>query len=147
MVTTFILSHLYALQPQLEITSIDHYRQIIKDTSPTVILFYSPTCPVCISFKPTFIDAANAYSKKGKFYLLNATDGQYRDIVQQMGITEVPIVLYKEVGAKNSTQLSKRLDAFFGSPSKKNNEKKKITKESNRTALERSTNKIIKQKK
>lgn len=101
-----------------EISTIDQYHEIISQTRPSVILFYSPTCPVCKKFKPIYLESAKNNAQRGNFFAVDATKSEFRDVIFEFGIQEVPVVIYKEVGFKNKAEFNKTLNSFFGTPTK-----------------------------
>lgn len=101
-----------------EIASIDQYHDLITQSRPSVILFYSPTCSVCKNFKPIYAESAKSNSSKGNFFAVDATKPEFRDTMYELGVQEVPAVIYKQVGFINETEFNKSISAFLDRPTK-----------------------------
>lgn len=109
-------SGLFAMQ---EIASMQQYNSMIKQSRPTVILFYSPTCPVCRAFKPNFSEVAKQLSTKAQFLAINGTNSDFRDLLIKNEIQEVPVVIYgagsqsKDIGYMDKEDFLQHVQDFL----------------------------------
>ena len=92
------------LAPTLEVTDLSGEMVTVGGASDAaqMILFVSPTCPVCKSLVPTA--KALARSEKGRLRLAFASDGgepeRHQAYVADMGITDHPYIVSLELGMK-----------------------------------------------
>jgi thiol-disulfide isomerase/thioredoxin len=90
----------------------------LDSNKPTVIVFYSQTCPSCADIKEPF----NAFVKKYKSDINCAAidvNGGARGIAQTLKITQVPttVVIHKRIGATSAEKLESYLRQVTGMPS------------------------------
>ena len=92
------------LSPELEVTDLAGGTVTVGGASDAaqMILFVSPTCPICKSLVPTA--KALARSEKGRLRLFFASDGgepeRHQRYVEDMGITDHPYVVSLDLGMK-----------------------------------------------
>ena len=99
----------------------------LDSNKPTVIVFYSQTCPSCTDIKEPF----NSFVKKYKADINCAAidvNGGGRGIAQLLKISQVPttVVIHKRVGAASAEKLESYLRQMTGMPAQGNGSMTKI---------------------
>jgi methylamine dehydrogenase accessory protein MauD len=88
--------------PQLSVATIDGSTLAIggPGAQPVLLLFVSPSCPVCKELLPV----ARSLAKREKLRLVFASDGgdpqKHRDYIERMGIGAYPYVVSAELGMR-----------------------------------------------
>ena len=69
--------------------TIEEYESACKATTPTVIVFNSPTCNYCHEMEPHFNAAAKKY-KQAKFYTVDVKDPAFANLKKKVEILGYP---------------------------------------------------------
>lgn len=67
----------------------------LKEPKPTIIEFYRPDCPHCVSLKPHLVKLAAAYKGRVPVYVVHTrSDEEVREIVSELRVTFVPTLFF-----------------------------------------------------
>ncbi|AYV82054.1 MAG: hypothetical protein Homavirus4_17 [Homavirus sp.] len=105
--------------PSTEITSCEHFDDLLADTNNTkkyiVVDFYGKNCGPCIAFAPTFEQLSDQYSKTVHFLKINVHNHEVSDIPSEYRISALPTFMFFKVGSTkeltNSTGTTKHVGA------------------------------------
>lgn len=89
-----------------ELTEKD-YEEVLKNSSPAVVVFYSEECPPCEFFKPIFLRAAGRYKEHIHFFRVQKQ--QNRTLAEQLKINSSPTVLF----LKSGNEVCQRLTGYI----------------------------------
>lgn len=79
----------------------------ITYTKPTVLIFYSPTCPACKKAKPHFNALIDRYTGSVQFWGIDSSLPEKQSFVKAYKITHIPTaVIIKKDGSRISSALS-----------------------------------------
>jgi thioredoxin 1 len=90
--------------------------RVLKSDRPTVVEFYTPTCPYCTRLTPTFRKLSAEYRDKMNFAMVDASESQ--DLAEGYGIAGVPTLkffcdgrsIYEIVGFKPEEELTAEIE-------------------------------------
>lgn len=81
--------------------------RFMDSSSPKVVEFYSPSCPVCVGFKPTYIKLATETTEKYpqiEFFAVSCDD--HFDTCKEFGIDDFPTLKVYKAGDDSGTEIT-----------------------------------------
>ena len=81
------------LEDGLLINTMEEWKsRVLKSDRPTVVEFYTPTCPHCARLTPIFRKLSHEYGDKMNFAMVNAAESQ--DLAEGYGVAGVPTLKF-----------------------------------------------------
>lgn len=75
-----------------EIASTGKFKKdVLSRSKPSVVVFYSETCPPCIRYHPVVDETAKRFDGQARFYQVNVDEA--RSLVTEMSIRQIPTTL------------------------------------------------------
>lgn len=68
------------------------YEKAVVSDKPMLILFYVDWCGYCMKFMPKFKMLSSIYKDKYNFVMLNVEDANYKNLIEDVGISGFPTV-------------------------------------------------------
>ena len=68
------------------------YEYAIKDTKPTIVLFYANWCSYCVRFMPKYKMIADVYQNQYNFVMINVENPRYKKVVEDYSIAGFPTI-------------------------------------------------------
>ena len=81
------------MQNELSISNMEEWKnRILRSDRPSIVEFYTPTCPYCARLTPIFQKLSIIYGDKMKFATVNANENP--DIAEGYGVMGVPTLKF-----------------------------------------------------
>ncbi len=103
-----------ATPPVKEITTMKEYNELSKENRPVVFFFYAPWCGACKGMKSPYDEISHELKDKALMVKINVDNKELKPLVQSLGITAIPTIFIKKVGAQKKEALKKIIEAAIG---------------------------------